>query len=294
MDIRKIARYSDIMFWFPPKIRFFAEMKAENGLVFAAFEGDEPLGVVCLRRHTRALDVSYLYVREAYRCTGIALCLMRHAALAAQSVDCALSFRVLQNGAYVQACEKIADTLHLQFFRETIFFGIEVNEASCRLWMDARPQLVQTLSRLERRIGRQRVLSFADADEGLLDRLRDEIGRSLPGGLNPFALPDFNLALSTIVLRECDDDIVGFYAVRTIGKKMIHEISATKHGQTLIAAVPGYFDTLFASDIEKVTCAVYGDNVAGLNHVHGRFGFLFKERNRQRTYMLKEEAAYER
>ncbi len=280
-EIKQVKQYSDIMFSFEPKVRYFAEIEAAGGALFCAYEDKEPIGIVCLRKQANIIDTTYLYVSEVHRKKGIAKELMKSAVAFAKKEDKHLHFRVIENNEYANVCMKIVKALDMQKQGEMTFFGLDINTESKKAWEDYKPQVLKTIERIERRAGKQSVISFADASEELLNKIKVKIGKELPM-LDPFALPDLNEEFSVIVLF--GDEPVAFNAVRTIGKKMIYEISAAQKGATIIAAVPVFFNKLFNSDIERVSCIVYNDNPAGLNHAKGRFGFLFKESNHQTIF----------
>jgi GNAT superfamily N-acetyltransferase len=282
--IRRIQHYADVMFSFPPKLRYFAEVEAANGELFCAYEGENPVGIVCLRRQGGGFGTAYLYVREERRWQGIATCLMRHAADFVTGQGKALYFRVLERGECAPACARIADTLSFRLSSEAVFFSVEVNPASKHLWEEYRPKLVEGITRVERKTGPHQITTFADAGEVVLEQLKKKIGTSLPGYLDPFALPDFSPEYSLIVMRKGEP--IAFHAARVIGQKMISELSSAERGRTLLPAGPVFFDRLFDSDIQKLTCIVNSGNAAGMNHVRGRFGFLFRESNRQTVYII--------
>lgn len=281
--IKQINNYSEIMFFFEPKIRYFADIEAANGVVFCAYDDDEPIGVICLREQVNIFDTAYLYTKEAYRKKGIAKSLMKHATDYTEKKRKNFHFRILEKSEYASFCERTVKAMNMQPIREMTFFQFRINEESRRLWEDYRIKISSIVEKVEKRTGKQQVISFADAEQSVLKKLKDKIGNELPG-LNPFTLPSFDKEYSFIVLL--DGEPIAFNAVRTIGNKMIYEISAAKKGMTTIVGVPVFFDKLFASDIERVSCVVDNANSRGLNHAKGRFGFLFKECNRQITYAL--------
>lgn len=287
--IKQIARYSDIMFAFPPKIRYFAEIESKNGTVFCAYENDEPVGVICLSKQVNAFDTAYIYVNEAYRRRGIARSLTEHAAAYAKDEETTLRFRVISGGKYASVCERIARSLHTQPCEEMTFFVLDVNTETKRVWEDYLPGAEKLLAKLESKTGRLQVVSFREASEmedTPLYRLRDKIGAELPA-LDPFALPELDIDFSFLLLK--NGEPVAFTAVRTIGRNMVYEISAAQYGTgTMMAIAPRFFGKLFDSHIERVVCMVYNNNQAGLTHVAKRFGFLFKERNRQTVYAIKD------
>ena len=281
--IKRVERYTDVMFSFPAKLRYFAEVEAANGALFCAYDNGAPAGIICLKDQGNAFDTAYLYVNDEKRRQGFALRLTEYAACYARSLSKTMRFRVLENSEYSPALLKIAQSLNMKRGADMIFFKLEVNAQTRKLWQDYKPGLAARIARIEKRFGESRPVTFTEAGQDLLDRLKAEIGVELPW-LDPFALPDLNPDFSIVVTH--GDKITGFNAVRTIGRKMIYEISSATYGITLAAGVPVFFDKLFASDIEIVTCAVYGDNQAGLSHAQGQFGFLFKESGRQTVYIL--------
>jgi GNAT superfamily N-acetyltransferase len=283
ISIQPIPCYTDVMFAFPPKLRYFAEVEAANGAVVCAFQDAVPVGVVCLRNQTYNIDIAYLYVDEANRRQGIAAALVSHAVRYANDQGTLLCFRVLQNSEYAPACTAIADRLGLHPCGRAMLFSMEVNAASKLLWEEYKPKLADKIARVETKTGKHEVVTFAEAGEAVLGRLREKIGSSLPGYLNPFTLPDLNPMLSVIVLRRGEP--VAFHAARTIGEKMICEISSAEKGSTLLPAAPVFFEMLFSSEVKKCTAVVYSDNAAGKNHTKGRLGFLFRESNKQTTYI---------
>jgi len=281
-NIKKAENYPSIMFFFEPKLRYFFGL-AENsgGAVFCMYEDDVPVGVVCLEKQKSNLDVSYLYTNEERRKEGLATDLIKHAAAYAEKTTLSLRFRVLEKNPYYSALLSIANKLGLSPIDEMLFFRLDINSETKKLWEDYRPKLINVIKRLDKRMGEHEVISFGEADEALLQKLRDKIGRELPG-LNPYDLPDINPDFSLLLIHA--GEIVAINAVRTIGKKMVYDISSAQKGMTLTAGVPAFFDKLFASDIECVTCMVRSDNHEGLNHARGRYGFLFKENGRQVVY----------
>ena len=285
MTIKKIENYAEVMFSFPVTIKYFAEVESAGGIIFCGFEEDEPIAIICLKKLSFVYDVSYIYVNEKYRNRGIAGELIKYTSDTIGS----LHFRILTNNEYAPACERIAEKFNMRLYREATFYKFEVDEESKRLWEEKKPEFLDHIKRLEKRNGLHKCVSFAEADKSLLDKLKNELGRGLSSGLNPFTLPDIDRDFSMIVTREVngDTEVVGFYAVRKVGKKMIHEISSAKKGRTIVYAVPQYFDRIFESEIEKVSCVVYNDNPLGKTHVAKHFGFLFIKQGGQSTYQYK-------
>ena len=267
------------MFAFEPKVRYFAEVEAADGIVFCAFKDDEPTGIICLRNSTNAVDIAYLYVQDECRKQGIAKRLAEHALGYAKEQEKSLQLRISNGSDFSAALSKIAESLDMQYYGESIFLKLDINEETKRLWDDNSPEFREIAQRLSKRY---RVISFAEAEPVTLKRLQNKIGNKLPG-LNPFTLPDLNYEFSFIALH--GEEPVAFNAVRTIGDKMIYEISAAGKGSTVMAGIPDFFDKLFASDIKHVVCTVYSNNKEGLKHASIRFGFLFKESNRQAIYI---------
>jgi len=165
---------------------------------------------------------------------------------------------------------------------EMFFYTLNVNEQTKRVWEDYRPKMLALVEALEKRTGKQQVVSFAEADPALLKHLHEKIGGDLPG-LDPFALPDINSDFSFIALS--DGEPVAFNAARTIGRKMVYEISAAQYGKSTMSQIAVRFlDKLFDSDIERVSSVVRGENNAGISHAERRFGFLFKRSGKQIIY----------
>jgi GNAT superfamily N-acetyltransferase len=282
MEIRQVHQYTEIMFAFPPKARWFAETEAAGGAIFCAYASGTPVGFVCLKKQQGNFDTVYLYVNEPYRRKGVATKLTEHAAAYAEKENAALQLRVLSNNPFVSALEKIALSLQMRRSQEMTFFRLDVNEHSKKQWEDYRPKIMGFVERAERKLGNSSIIPFAEADDALLDKVRAMIGKELPL-LDPFALQGLNPHFSLIITH--NGEIVAINAVRTFGRKMVYEISAAQKGKTIIAGVPVFFDKLFASDTETVTCMVHNDNAEGLNHAKGRFGFLFKESGGQTVYV---------
>ncbi|MCL2080044.1 MAG: GNAT family N-acetyltransferase [Oscillospiraceae bacterium] len=282
--VRQVENYMDVMFCFPPKVRYFAQVEAAGGTLLGAYdEAGIPVGIVCLKTMRYAYDTVYLYVNEQNRRQGIAKSLMRRAADIAKGEGKTLRLRALQNSKSRSAVLKIAQGMDMCLDEEMTFFRLNVNVKSKELWEEARPKIMQMVERVDKKRGAHQVIAFEDADEKLIGQLREMIGTSLPG-LDPFALPEFDPHFSLIILH--GGEIAAVNAVRTIGRKMVYEISSARKNSTIIAGVPVFFDRLFASEIELVSCVVRDDNPAGLNHAGKRFGFLFKESGRQSVYIL--------
>ena len=281
--IRQIEHYAEIMFAFEPKIRYFVEVESAEGVVFCAYEAEEPIGLVCLRKQINAFDIAYLYTKEAHRRQGIASRLMDHAVDYAKKQDKSLRFRILKSNEYAPVCMAIAHSLNMKLSEEMIFFALTVNAESKRAWEEYRPRALEMIVNIKKKMGNHQIISFDEADPVVLNRLRDKIGKELPG-LNPFALLQLNTEFSFLLLQGSEP--IAFNAVRTIGNKMIFEISSAQKGMSIIEIVPVFFNKLFDSPIERVTCMVCNYNQAGLNHVKKRFGFLFKEHNRQIIYVI--------
>ena len=280
--IKKVESYPAVMFFFAPKIRFFYQTAtASDGAVFCMYEETAPVGIICLEKQKRDLDVAYLYTNEEHRRKNIASDLVKHAAEYAENEGLSLRFRVLENNPHKAALIKIAEKQGFSPIDEMFFFRLEVNKDTKKLWEAYRPKLINIINKLDKRMGKHEIVTFGEASEELLQNLRDKIGRELPG-LNPYDLPDINPDFSLIIMHA--DEIVAVNAVRTIGKKMIYDISSAQKGMTIAAGVPVFFDKLFSSDIECVTCMVRSDNHEGLNHARGRYGFLFKENGKQTVY----------
>jgi ribosomal protein S18 acetylase RimI-like enzyme len=283
--IKQIERYTDIMFSFEPKIRYFADTAA-NGAVFCAFINNEPAGIICLRGHTSFFDTFYIYVKEAHRNQGIASALTAYAANAAKSEGKRLRFRIVQRSEYAAYLKKLVQKLNMQLAGESTFFRLNINQETRSLWEAYRQKIIEMIAKVEKKTGKQRVISYAEADKALLNQLNSNICHDLPEGLNPFSLPGIDLNFSIIVIRVNDGEPIACNAVRIFGKKMIYDLSYAQKGQTGIAGALVFFDRLYASGIEQVTCVVHNSNIAGMSHVRKRFGILFKEQSKQMTYEL--------
>jgi len=282
--INRVDQYADIMFFFPSKILYFTEIEAANGSVYCAYKEQMPIGIICLKELSDCLDIAYIFVKESYRRCGVANCLVKYTTSLADSAGIPLKLRVVENSQADVALTKIANKLKMSRCGQMISFGFCVDDETRRVWTDERPKMVDLAEKVARRYGSQRVLTFAEATPELLSKIRTGIGQEF-SELDPFTLPDFDPTFSVIVVRESDFEPLAFNAVRTIGRKMIYEISSAKSGFTLVAGVSNFFDRLFASDIEYVTSMVHTNNRAGMLHASKRFGLLFKERGLQTVYM---------
>ena len=280
--VKQVKNYRDVMFNFPPKLRYFAEVEAAGGALFCSYDGGKPTGIICLKDIGAAFDTAYLFVNEAYRRQGIAKSLVGHACDYVKTKGCNLHLRVVENSNSALAVAKIAQGMDMRPSKTMTFFRMEVNAKSKKLWEEACPKIMEMVEKIDKKKGPHHVIPFEEADDGLIGRLRSMVGNELPG-LDPFALPDFDTHFSLIIMHGGEIEAVN--AVRMIGRKMVYEISAARKGSTILAGVPVFFDRLFASEIEIVSCMVYNDNHEGMNHVSKRFGFLFKESGRQTVYI---------
>jgi len=284
MTVKTIDKYYEIMFYFPPEARHFAEKEAAHDGVFCVYINGTPAGLLCINHRLWNSEIVYLYVNEEFRKQGVGKALLSKALTVAKDRNASLYLRILQNSDYADIFKKMAEDINMKPSHEGVLLRLDMNEQFIKEWREFCEKSKPLLEKMEKRYGKQEVVSFAGAGKDVLIKLRKKIGNEFTHH-DPFCVPDLDRDFSFIVMR--DGEPVAFNAIRTIGDKMIYEISsAQKDGKSsVIPAVLAFGNKLCQSDVKCVFCLVNDGNKLGMNHVVNRYSFAFKESNRQITYI---------